>query len=228
MYGHGAAPPSRSTGTVITLRVLFAAAGFLSCGLLACVPLFRVAHLRGRWYDWTAAWVSLPLSVIGLAVAGSVPESDARGDVAVAVVLILGAASAAYFLTVDIQLGGQRRQLITGYAPPHATTTVQPPYGYPQAMQPTQPAQPMQPTPPVSPYQTTLGPGTHPIPPGPHTPVPGPPLAHTSPPVPGPVPPPQRPAPARIDQVRAELDELSDFLRKQEGRQDGGDPESGR
>jgi hypothetical protein len=26
-----------------------------------------------------------------------------------------------------------------------------------------------------------------------------------------------RPGPARIDQVRAELDELSDYLRKQEG-----------
>ncbi|NKQ28650.1 hypothetical protein HF200_30895 [Streptomyces galbus] len=37
----------------------------------------------------------------------------------------------------------------------------------------------------------------------------------------------QRAAPARIDQVRAELDELSDFLRKQEGRP-GGDHEGGR
>ncbi|MFD4632065.1 hypothetical protein ACFVYR_26605 [Streptomyces sp. NPDC058284] len=32
-----------------------------------------------------------------------------------------------------------------------------------------------------------------------------------------PPPPPARPAPARINQVRAELDELSDYLRKQEG-----------
>ncbi|MFD0505964.1 hypothetical protein ACFQ0G_30105 [Streptomyces chiangmaiensis] len=36
-------------------------------------------------------------------------------------------------------------------------------------------------------------------------------------PVPPPQPQPQRPAPARIDQVRAELDELSDYLRKHEG-----------
>ncbi|MBG0854716.1 hypothetical protein I2W78_23435 [Streptomyces spinoverrucosus] len=36
-----------------------------------------------------------------------------------------------------------------------------------------------------------------------------------------PTPPPQRPAPARIDQVRAELDELSDYLRKQGGQRDG-------
>ena len=47
-------PPTRSAGTVITLRVLIAAAGFLSCGLLACLPLFRVTFLRGRWFNWTA------------------------------------------------------------------------------------------------------------------------------------------------------------------------------
>jgi hypothetical protein len=35
-------------------------------------------------------------------------------------------------------------------------------------------------------------------------------------------PPPQRPAPARIDQVRAELDELSDYLRRQDGDHEGG------
>jgi hypothetical protein len=38
--------------------------------------------------------------------------------------------------------------------------------------------------------------------------------------------PPQRPAPSHIEQVRAELDELSDYLRKHDGRNDGS--ESGR
>jgi hypothetical protein len=42
-----------------------------------------------------------------------------------------------------------------------------------------------------------------------------------APPVPVPPPPPQRPAPARIDQVRAELDELSDYLRQHPGHSDG-------
>ncbi|MFG2791316.1 hypothetical protein [Streptomyces sp. NPDC048419] len=41
-------------------------------------------------------------------------------------------------------------------------------------------------------------------------------------PTPVPPPPPQRPAPARIDQVRAELDELSDYLRKHPGNPEGG------
>ncbi|MFI9172170.1 hypothetical protein [Streptomyces lincolnensis] len=40
-------------------------------------------------------------------------------------------------------------------------------------------------------------------------------------------PPPQRPAPARIDEVRAELDELSDYLRNHDGRPHG-NPEGGR
>ncbi|MCP3820568.1 hypothetical protein NLX86_21460 [Streptomyces sp. A3M-1-3] len=47
------------------------------------------------------------------------------------------------------------------------------------------------------------------------TPVPG----HTPTPIaPQPQPQPQHPAPPRIDQVRAELDELSDYLRRKEGR----------
>ncbi len=93
MYGHGAAPPTRTSGTVITLRVLFVIAGFLSCGLLSCLSLFRVAVLRGRRTDWLLAWISLPVAIGCLAVVGSVPESDHRGDVALALVLILGAFS---------------------------------------------------------------------------------------------------------------------------------------
>ncbi|WP_369389703.1 hypothetical protein AB5J72_20275 [Streptomyces sp. CG1] len=57
----------------------------------------------------------------------------------------------------------------------------------------------------------------HTPPPMPHTPVPRTPPA---------TPPPQRPAPTHIEQVRAELDELSDYLRKHDGRHDS--HESGR
>ncbi|MFD7876162.1 hypothetical protein ACFV5G_19005 [Streptomyces sp. NPDC059766] len=222
MYGHGAPPPTRSAGTVVIVRVLLAAAGILSCGLLACVPLFRVAILRGRWFDWTAAWVSLPLSIGALAVVGSVPETDVRSDVALALVLILGAGSAAYYLVTDIRMGQAARRL-GGYAPPNAQT-VQVPYGYPH------------PAPPVSPYTSTPVPPGPPVaqayipnPPMPQTPMPQTPMPQT--PVPQPplsqTPPPQRPAPARIDQVRAELDELSDYLRKHEDPRDGR-PEGGR
>ncbi|MFF7175313.1 hypothetical protein ACIP8U_43615 [Streptomyces pseudovenezuelae] len=191
MYGHGAVPPARSSGTVITLRVLLAAAGFLSCGLLACAPLFRVAFLRGRSVDWVLAWASLPMSIACFAVVGALPESDPRTDVAMSLVLLLGLFSSVYFLVMDIRVHQQRQ--FAGFPPPQGPT-VHTGYGYPQ------------PAPP--PYTSTLQPSP------PTVPAPG-----VVPP-----PPPQRPAPARIDQVRAELDELSDYLRKH----DGGSTESGR
>ncbi|MFF4473361.1 hypothetical protein ACFYZ3_27785 [Streptomyces sp. NPDC001599] len=61
----------------------------------------------------------------------------------------------------------------------------------------------------------------HPQPSYPYTPAPAPAPVQTPVP-PYQAPPPQHhPAPARIDQVRAELDELSDYLRNHDGR-DGG------
>ncbi|MET9759741.1 hypothetical protein ABZ016_11880 [Streptomyces sp. NPDC006372] len=209
MYGQGAAPPSRSAATVISLRVLFAAAGVLTCGFLACVPLFRVAFLRGRALDWAAAWVSLPASIACFAVIGVLPESDYRTDIALALILLLGVGAAVWFLIVDIGHHGARPRQFAGYAPPHAPTVPtqqsQPPYGYPHPASPYTPAStPIPQAPPQPPSHQTP---QHPIPPSP-----------------------QRPAPARIDQVRAELDELSDYLRRQDGRADGtpGDAEGGR
>ncbi|QEU86161.1 hypothetical protein [Streptomyces viridosporus] len=227
MYGHGA-PPPRSEATVITLRVLFTAVGVLCCGLLACVPLFRIAVLRGRVGDWALAWVSIPLSIACLSVIGALPETDPRTDVALAVVLLLGAASSAYFLTVDIRFHQQlRRHPGPAPFPPHVATTpasgYSAPYGYPQQ--------------PPSPYASAAvppQPQARPQPQAPHTPAPRPPVPHPAP-APhdaapsGPVPPAQRPAPARIDQVRAELDELSDYLRRQDGQHgQHGDHETGR
>ncbi|MFH8975864.1 hypothetical protein [Streptomyces sp. NPDC017890] len=237
MYGNSAAgpPPSRGAATVITLRVLFAAAGFLTCGLLACVPLFRIAVLRGRGLDWAVAWLSLPVSIGCLAVVGELPESDRRTDVAMAALLLIGAAASAYFLVVDIRLHAAPRQF-TGYAPPrqasaayygqthpagpYAPTLVpQPPAGHPahpgfqapQAPVPRAPA-PQGPIPqtPVSQAPVSQAPMSR-------TPVPQTPVPQG----PAPTPPPQHPAPARIDQVRAELDELSAYLRKHDGNGDG-------
>ncbi|MFF4984622.1 hypothetical protein ACFY3O_31830 [Streptomyces sp. NPDC001046] len=198
MYGHGAAPPPGSAATVISLRVLIAAAGVLTCGVLACVPLFRAAVLRGKVYDWIAAWVSLPLSIICFVVVGSLPEGDHRTDIALAVILLLGLGSAIYFLIVDIGHHSAQRRF-AGYPASQGPTVIssQTPYGYPHQ---------------ATPYNAAA------------TPVP---QQQPQPPQP-PVPPvPQRPAPARIDQVRAELDELSDYLRRHEGRPDGTPGEPG-
>jgi hypothetical protein len=202
MYGHGAAPRTRSAATVITLRVLFAAAGVLTCGVFACVPLFRIALLRGRWFHWAAAWLSLPVCIACFMVVGALPETDNRTDVALAVVLLVGAASTAWFLTVDIRFHNEQRHG-AGYAPSQAPT-VHSGYGYQQAASPYTPT----PVPRSTPTPTPMPPVQ---PPAPHGAVP-------------PVPPPAGPlpGPARIDQVRAELDELSDYLRRQDGTQQDG------
>ena len=229
MYGHGVAPPPRSAGTVITFRVLFALCGFFSCGLLACVPLFRAAVLRGRRLDWALAWLSMPVSIGALAMIGALPESDPRTDVALAVVLLLGAGSAAYFVMVDIRHHQLSQRQFAGYAPPGQ----QPPagYGYPQQASPYSGTQISQTPHAQTPHaqtphaQTPHAQTPHAQAPGLRPPMPGAAVPGASPPQP-PVAPtsatPQRPAPARIDQVRAELDELSDYLRRQEhGPEDG-------
>ncbi|MGW3914219.1 hypothetical protein ACWEBX_22225 [Streptomyces sp. NPDC005070] len=209
MYGHGGTPPTRRAGTVIALRVLFSAAGLLSCGLFACLPLFQVALRRGRWFDWTAAWVTLPVSIGLLMIVGTLPESDHWGDVALTGSLVLSAGSVAYYLVSDIRFHRARRRS-TRHAPFHVQTAHRP-FGFPQ------------PAPPVPPY-----PGVLMSQPQPPVPQPQPSVPQAYPPnTPMPQPPPQRAAPARIDQVRAELDELSDYLRRHGDRRDG-DHEGGR
>ncbi|WP_328538336.1 hypothetical protein [Streptomyces sp. NBC_00344] len=214
MFGPNPAPPAPSApgeGARITMRVGFAVASFLTCGMLACLPLFRIAIMRGRWYDWAMAWLSLPVSIGGLAVIGALPETDHRTDVALACVLLLGAGSAVYFVIFDIRDMERKRQAPAAYfASPQqgyaAQTQPQAGYGYPRQ------------TPVPLPH-----PGTHPQQTQPQQPR----LQQTQPQHPQPQHPqmPQRPPhtpaplsadrpPHRIDQVRAELDELSDLLRK--------------
>ncbi|MET7678519.1 hypothetical protein [Streptomyces seoulensis] len=195
MHGHGQPPPARSAGTVITLRVLMVACSLLSCGVFACVPLFRVAFLRGRWYDWLASWCSLVVSVGCFVAIGELPEDDPRTDAAVLAILFVALCAAVHFLVADIRFHNQATAP-AGYAAPH---THLPPvaYGYPQ------PASlgtdtPVQMPPPYRPEH----PAAQAVPPQPQTPP--------------------RPAPARIEQVRAELDELSDYLRRQDGKPEGG------
>lgn len=211
MYGNDGAPPTRGAATVIALRVLFAAAGLLSCGLFACLPLFQVALRRGRWFDWAAAWTTLPVSIGLLMVVGTVPYDDHRGDVALTGSLVLSAGSVAYYLVSDIRFHRARRRS-TEYASHHAQTVPEghahplplpyvPPYIGPSARQR------YVPEPPVA--------GAYPS----GTPMPHPGVPRPAPPGPA--------APARIDQVRAELDELSDYLRRHGDRREG-DHEGGR
>lgn len=195
--GHAPPPPRRpSTGVLVLLRVVFVAVAVLSIGFLAWVAPLRAAIVTRRRADWwffagTLAVLALSFSL--LSTDHTDDFSTPRGNAGMIILLLNMAACVGYYLYADIR----HHRPPTGYAPPGATT-VHGPYGYPQ---------------PAPPYMT---PGTVP-----QTPVPGP-VPQT--PVPGPTPvppPPQRPAPARIEEVRAELDELSDYLRRRDGHEGG-------
>ncbi|WP_406114909.1 hypothetical protein [Streptomyces sp. NBC_01014] len=233
MYGPGPEPsspsPAPSGNSRIFLRVLFAASSLLTCGFLMSLPLFRIALLRGRRYDWALAVVSVPVAVTCFAVVGELPEADPRTDMAMAFMMLCAVASAVYFLVVDLRHHDRLQQgAAPGYFatpqgyPPHAQTVSG--YGFPPSGHPMPGPQPMQ-----QPVQQSMQPMQQPMSqpvqhPAPQ-PMPVPQPQHTPPPAqqaphqpPQPPRPPHRSSPHRIDQVRAELDELSDYLRKEEGR----------
>ncbi|KUL28965.1 hypothetical protein [Streptomyces regalis] len=214
MQGHGYTQPVKQqppTGVLVFLRVLFVVISVCSFGLLMWAMMLRLAIVTRKALDWCLFVASIVVEFLGLYLIGSEPGDEIHtpgGWTGLALVLGGLVASIAYYLSADIRHFHQLR--FPGYAsqgPPAPA----PAYGYPQ---------------PQSPYTATTMPQSPPIPrtPVPQTPVPQTPVSQT--PVPPP-PAPQRPAPARIDQVRAELDELSDYLRQHDGRQ-GGNREGGR
>ncbi|MGW0845222.1 hypothetical protein ACWD26_34835 [Streptomyces sp. NPDC002787] len=200
MHGHGYAPtppPGPDQGGQVTLRVIFVVVAVMSCGLLAWACLLRLASVTRRPRDWWLFALALVHIIVTLYIIGTDPGKEEfttwRGDVGMSLLFGGLAAIVAYYLYADIRHFSPPRM-----APPvsYTQTTAysqQTGYGYPpaQAPQPYIPAQPVHPQP------------VQPQPQPPQQPQPGP--------------EPQRPGPARLDQVRAELDELSDYLRKHEG-----------
>ncbi|MEV0184451.1 hypothetical protein AB0I54_34960 [Streptomyces sp. NPDC050625] len=212
MQGHGYAQPLKrppDTAVLIFLRVLFVAIGFTCIGFATWAMMLRLAIVTRKSLDWGLFVAVLAADVLSIVLLGSEPGDEIHttgGYVGITLLLGTLVAATAYYLAADIRHFQQVRD---------AYRTQQPmasPYGYAQPASPyTATTVPSSPTAPQSPL-------------GPHTP---PPMAHTPPSQP-PIPaPPQRPAPARIDQVRAELDELSDYLRKHDGHHEG-DYEGGR
>ncbi|GHE85949.1 hypothetical protein GCM10018785_62120 [Streptomyces longispororuber] len=218
MHGHGYAPPpppAPSAGSQVTLRVLFVVLAFLTCGFLAWAAMLRLALVTRKARDWFLFVVVVALDVTAAVLIGIDPgdeEFTGTGNAGMTILIASFVAVTAYYLTMEIRHfaklaeAGARdpyRQQYTAYPAPQPHPTA---YGYPQQTLPA-PA----PQPPASPGPPA--PGPHQAPAAPHTPT------HT--PTPGVPTPPVRPAPVRIEQVRAELDELSDYLRRQEG---GGRP----
>lgn len=195
MQGQGYAPPPPrrpSTGALVVLRVIFVAVPILSIGFLAWVAPLRAAIVTRKRVDW---WVFAgSLAVLGISFAFLSTDntddfSTPYGNAGMSILLLNAVACVGYYLYADIR---HHQPYPNGYPVPPVQGVN---YGYPQ---------------PPSPYAVT-----HPQ--TPMAPAPAPVPLHAPAPAPNasvPPPPPQRPAPARIDQVRAELDELSDYLRK--------------
>ena len=229
MQGHGYAQPVRQappTGLLVFLRVLFVVISVMSFGLLMWTMMLRLAIVTRKALDWWLFAGVIVGETLGLYLLGSEPGDEIHtsgGWTGLAFLLGTLVASVSYYLAADVRHFHQLR--FSGYAPQRPPA---PAYGYPQP-------QPQPQSPPQPPYNAATAPQS-PIPhsPPPRAPIPQPPApsaaAQHSPVPHGPVPPPppQRPAPARIDQVRAELDELSDYLRRQDGGHHDGNHEGGR
>ncbi|MFF9776232.1 hypothetical protein ACF1HJ_21545 [Streptomyces sp. NPDC013978] len=214
MQGHGYAPtppPGPEQGGQVTLRVIFVVVAVMSCGLLAWACLLRLASVTRRPRDWCLFALAIIHIIVTLYIIGTDPGEEEfttwRGDVGMGLLLGGLAAIVAYYLYADIRHFSRAR---TVQASPYAQTTLysgQTGYGsQPSGYSPQQSGYSYPPVQVPQPYTPNT-----PTPPVPQPPVQQPPPPHQQ------APEPQRPGPARIDQVRAELDELSDYLRNHEG-----------
>ncbi|MGW3425150.1 hypothetical protein [Streptomyces phaeochromogenes] len=198
MQGHGQAQPVKpppSTGLLVFLRVFFVVISVCSFGLLGWTMMLRLALVTRKSLDWGLFVATLAAEILGIVLLGTEGGEEIHtpgGWLGLALLFGSLVVVISYYLSADIRHFHQLSYPAAGYAQHQQAPA--PVYGYPQQQ---------------SPYNSATGPHT-PVPPvSPSTPIP---QSGT----PTPTPPPQRPAPARIDQVRAELDELSDYLRKHE------------
>ncbi|MET9321777.1 hypothetical protein ABZX75_16525 [Streptomyces sp. NPDC003038] len=194
MHAPGLPPqhgPQPSTGGVVALRVLFALLPVLSCGFLAWGTMLRLAILTRKPRDWALLVLVSVLSVSWLALIGADPTPDTngwQGNTGAGGVILTGLVTCVYFLYSDIRHHEARAAARSAHWYPQGPA----PYGVPQ--------------------QTTQGYG---YPPAPQQQTRPSHQAPAQPPHQVPAQPPQPTAPPRIGQVRAELDELSELLRKQ-------------
>lgn len=234
MHGYGYPPelptarPSPATLTV--LRVVFVVLTVLSCGFLAWAAMLRLAIVTRRPRDWGLFVLSLALTA-GLGVymdglpGGDTELTDSQAFTTLGWMFALLGGVTWYYLFSDLRHFGPNGPTavaarartaigypvagpVQGYGYPSATPVHgKPPYGTPPL--------PHHPQGPTTPYSSV--PQQHQ--PQQHQPQQHQPPQH-QPQQSQPNPPPKRPGPPqRLDQVRAELDELSDYLRKEgEGR----------
>ncbi|WP_031514412.1 hypothetical protein [Streptomyces sp. NRRL F-5123] len=235
MYGPGITqPPPRppGRGVVIGLRVLFAALPVLSIGFLAWTSMLRLAVLRRNPADWALMVIDIVLIITGYTLIGLAHDNTDtwQSNAGTLTVLVVMFGTPAYFLVADIRRGPggaaghpvpngypTQNPYTNGYAPAAGgmTAGIPGPHAMPQqtpvphrTSAPHHTPVPNHPSNPGMPHPN--GPGSYgtpaPVPPAPRVPEPSTGAAAVG------------PQAQRIDQVRAELDELSDYLRKEEGR----------
>ncbi|MFE0651297.1 hypothetical protein ACFVZH_22185 [Streptomyces sp. NPDC059534] len=191
MYGPPQAPQSPkspASGGLIALRVLFAALPLLSCGFLAWAPLLRLAVVTRRALDWALCGLAFLAGAALFAyavVTGEEEGSTLEAFVGIGTITVLAAGSVTYYLVAEIRHFERLRALPEQAPPPYR------PMGYSYGADGSAVTVPSPGAAP-NPYICAPPPEPQPAAPQPATP----------------------PAP-RIAQVRAELDELSDLLRKE-------------
>ncbi|MEU5457416.1 hypothetical protein AB0H48_21970 [Streptomyces globisporus] len=193
MHGYGPMPQQPTTSrpspaTLTTVRVILVALTVLSFGLLGWAPMLRLAIVTRKPRDWFLLVVVLALNIgLFVFIMATPDDPDQMSDAAALLMMlwILGLLAG----VITYYLYAEIRHYNTLGAPA--------PYGAP-----------VHPAPPLPYQQQHLAPHQQ------HQPRP---QQHQQPnPYTAPTPPPTpKPAPQRLDQVRAELDELSDYLRKE-------------
>lgn len=203
MYAPGLPPtaPRRVPGRpwIVSMRVLFTLLALCSLGMLLWAPLLRLAFVRRRALDWWIAGAGFVFVCVLLPILGrDEPNVEAHGIdyVLIPLLLLVLAGACVYYLVADVRhyarLTGKDAafpQPVPGYGYVTTVPMPTPPYGQPQTYPPHAQQQPY-------PLPLTRCPQPEDARPAPQHPAP----------------------PQRINQVRAELDELSDYLRKEEGR----------
>ncbi|GAA3929274.1 hypothetical protein GCM10022244_42890 [Streptomyces gulbargensis] len=196
MYGPPQPPPSPkgpASGGLVALRVLFIALPLLSCGFLAWAPLLRLAVLTRRKLDWVLFGLTLAVAAglfVFMGVTGE-ESTDLEAVLGVGLIVTLAAGSVAYYVVGEIRHFDRAASGIPPYGAGAGDWT-----GGAPAHAVTVPSPVTAPNPYTSTPSVTPAPPVTPLPSG------------------GSVGPPPVVGGARIEQVRAELDELSDLLRK--------------
>ncbi|MFE7337960.1 hypothetical protein [Streptomyces griseus] len=191
MHGYGLTPqqpttPRPSQATLTAVRVILVVVTVLSCGLLGWAAMLRLAIVTRRPRDWILlVVVALLNGGLFVFIMATPDDPDDMSDAA-AVVLFLWLVGVLAGVITYYLYAEIRHYSSLGSPPPSAS-----PYAA---------TAPVHPTP--LPYQQQ-----HHVQPQPHH-QPNPYTVQTPPLTP-------TPAPQRLDQVRAELDELSDYLRKE-------------